>query len=66
MKLTPRELQVANLVAQGTTNYAISLGLRISVYTVRQHMKSIFKKTGAENRTHLAVMIVKGALNEHE
>lgn len=48
--LTPREAEVLLWVAQGKSNYDIATILGMSEKTVKQHMGSIFQKTGAESR----------------
>lgn len=52
--LTERELEVVRCVAEGLTNKEMAQRLFISRFTVENHLKSIFEKTGAENRTELA------------
>ena len=49
--LTPRELQVLSLVADGLANKAIAASLGISDETVKFHLASILGKLGASNRT---------------
>lgn len=49
--LTPRELQVLALVADGLANKAIASRLGVSDETVKFHLGSIFGKLGASNRT---------------
>jgi DNA-binding NarL/FixJ family response regulator len=49
--LTPRELEVLEVLAQGLSNRAIAARLAISEHTVKFHVSSIFGKLGAENRT---------------
>ena len=49
--LTPRELQVLALVADGLANKAIAASLGISDETVKFHLGSVFGKLGASNRT---------------
>ena len=49
-RLTPRELQVLVLVAEGKTDVEIAQDLRISVYTASNHVRHILRKTGAYNR----------------
>jgi DNA-binding NarL/FixJ family response regulator len=49
--LTPRELQVLELVAEGLGNRAIAERLGISDQTVKFHVASISGKLGAVNRT---------------
>ena len=49
--LTPRELQVLALVADGLANKAIAAQLGVSDETVKFHLGSVFGKLGASNRT---------------
>jgi DNA-binding NarL/FixJ family response regulator len=49
--LTPREIEVLHLVAQGKRNKEIARLLGISVDTVPNHLKSIFLKLGVSERT---------------
>lgn len=46
-RLTPRELEVLELVVEGLTNEQIAERLFISQYTVETHRKNLFRKTGA-------------------
>ncbi|WP_395657470.1 response regulator transcription factor [Nocardioides sp.] len=48
--LTPRELQVLALVADGLTAQAIGHRLRISPGTVRKHLEHVYEKTGCRDR----------------
>jgi DNA-binding CsgD family transcriptional regulator len=49
--LTPRELDVLALLAEGASNKAIARTLAISVHTVKFHVASLFDKLDAEGRT---------------
>jgi two-component system, NarL family, nitrate/nitrite response regulator NarL len=52
--LTPRELEVVELLAQGLPNKAIAARLGISDQTVKFHVGAICGKLGAANRTEAA------------
>lgn len=48
--LTPRELEIANLVAQDRSNKQIAKQLKISKWTVSTHLRRIFIKLQVDNR----------------
>ena len=48
--LTPRERQIACLVANGLVNKEIASTLAISEWTVSTHLRRIFAKLGVETR----------------
>jgi two-component system, NarL family, response regulator len=49
--LTPREVQVIDLVAQGMRNKEVGAALGISEDTAQVHMKNILSKLGVNDRT---------------
>lgn len=51
--LSPRELQIARLVADGSTNRAIASSLEISPWTVSTHMRRIFAKLDVTSRAEM-------------
>jgi DNA-binding NarL/FixJ family response regulator len=53
--LTPREQQVADLVANGMKNREIAETLQIATGTVKIHLMHIFEKTGIRDRFELAL-----------
>jgi DNA-binding CsgD family transcriptional regulator len=55
--LTPRELEIAVLVAAGHECKAIARRLRISFHTVRVHLGRIYAKLGLHKQTELAARI---------
>ena len=57
--LTPREIQIANLVAKGMTNANIARELWITNNTVKQALKRMFKKLNVSSRTAMVVKIIK-------
>ncbi len=54
--LTPRELQVTELVAQGLDNRQIAASLHLGEGTVRNLISLILQKLGLRNRTQLAIL----------
>lgn len=52
--LSPRELEVIQLVAQGMTNRSIAAELFLSEKTVARHLNNIFVKLGVSTRTAAA------------
>jgi DNA-binding CsgD family transcriptional regulator len=55
--LTPRELQIANLVAKGLTNKEIGLELWITHNSVKQALKRMFRKLEVSARTELVAKL---------
>jgi len=53
--LTPREVQVMELVERGFKNKDIGINLGIRTGTVKIHLKHIFEKTGIRGRYGLAI-----------
>lgn len=53
--LTPRELEVVQLLADGSSNKAIAVALGISEHTVKFHVNAIMTKLNAQSRTEAAV-----------
>jgi DNA-binding NarL/FixJ family response regulator len=53
--LTPRELEVLALLAEGLSNKAIAGRLGISDHTAKFHVNAILGKLGAENRSEAIV-----------
>lgn len=60
--LTPREVQVLELLAEGLPNKAIAARLRISDQTVKFHVSAIAGKLGAANRTDAVRRAVRRGL----
>jgi DNA-binding CsgD family transcriptional regulator/N-acetylneuraminic acid mutarotase len=64
--LTPREIEVLRLVAQGATNQQIAHKLVISINTVKVHLRNIFEKLGVESRTEATLCAIQEGLIELE
>ncbi|MBA7701321.1 hypothetical protein ES703_110056 [subsurface metagenome] len=50
-KLTPREVEILNLVRLGNSNRMIASRLGLSIGTIKSHLMTIFLRLGAMNRT---------------
>ena len=60
--LTPRELQVLALLAEGLSNRGIAARLHISDQTVKFHVASIMGKLGTANRVETVRLAVRRGL----
>jgi DNA-binding NarL/FixJ family response regulator len=57
--LTPGELDVLRLIAEGNANKQIAAQLSITEDTVKGRVKNILSKLGANDRTHAAMIGIK-------
>ena len=57
--LSPRELDVLRLIAQGQTNRQISQNLSVAVTTVKNHVQHIISKLDVSDRTQAAVKAIQ-------
>lgn len=60
--LTPRELEILTLVAQGNTNQEIADQLILSIKTVQAHRANVMDKLGLRDITHLVRFAIKHGL----
>jgi len=60
-RLTPRELEIAQLVAQGRTNAEIGTELWITENSVKQALKRMFRKLEISSRAELVAQIAAAA-----
>ncbi|HWC80106.1 MAG TPA: response regulator transcription factor [Pseudonocardiaceae bacterium] len=61
-RLSNREYQVLQLVADGLPNQAIAESLFVSVETVRTHIKSVLRKLEARDRAHAVAVAFRTGL----
>jgi DNA-binding NarL/FixJ family response regulator len=57
--LTPREIDVLRLIANGNANKEIAGKLSLTEETVKGHVKNIFTKLGVNDRTHAVTIGLK-------
>jgi DNA-binding NarL/FixJ family response regulator len=62
--LTPRELEVVKLVAEGSTSREIATALAISAKTVERHRANILEKLGMRDRVELTRYAIRRGLIE--
>jgi DNA-binding NarL/FixJ family response regulator len=53
-ELTPQELEIARLVAEGATNREAASALYLSPKTIEAHLSRIYRKLRVRSRTELA------------
>ncbi len=58
-RLTPRELQVAELVAEGLTNQAIASRLSVAPRTAEAHVENIRRKLQVRSRAQIATWVTR-------
>ncbi|PYX23699.1 MAG: DNA-binding response regulator [Acidobacteria bacterium] len=61
-ELTPREIEVLRMMAEGLGNKEIAARLGISDHTVKFHISSILAKTGASTRTEAVTLGIRMGL----
>ena len=64
--LTPRELEIVKLVAEGYTNQAIADRLTLSIKTVQSHRANVMEKLGLRDITHLVRFALRHGLIDAE
>ncbi|MGS0683858.1 helix-turn-helix transcriptional regulator [Nakamurella sp. GG22] len=61
-KLSPREVEVVRLVAEGLTNKAIGQRLSLSALTIKNHLARIGRKLDAGDRAHIVAIACRGGV----
>lgn len=62
LPLTPREIEVLALLAQGLDNTAIAERLVVTTRTVQNHVSAIYDKLGVDTRTQAALIAIRHGL----
>lgn len=60
--LSPRELEVLDLIVRGLSNKQIAYDLKISKETAKNHVKHIFEKLDVRNRTQAAIVAFRSGI----
>jgi DNA-binding NarL/FixJ family response regulator len=60
--LTPRELEILEMVAKGLTNKEIGRAFQVSHFTVRNHVRHIMAKLNVGDRTEAATLAIQNGL----
>jgi DNA-binding NarL/FixJ family response regulator len=55
VKLTPRELEVLQMISWGLTNAEAARRLHLTVHAIKFHLAAIYRRLGVANRTEAAV-----------
>ncbi len=58
-QLTPREMEVLQLLAQGLPNKRIADRLNVSDHTVKFHVNAILGKLGVQSRTEAVILATR-------
>jgi len=56
-QLSPRDLQIAEAIAQGKPNAAIAAELHLSVATIKSHVSAMLATLQLDNRVQLALLV---------
>ena len=64
VSLSPREQEIARLVAKGLPNKAIAAVLEISPWTVATHLRRVFGKLAVSSRAEMVARVLKEDLLE--
>ena len=58
-RLTHRETQILNYIAEGNSNKQIARILEISEQTIKNHVSSILRKLNANDRAHAVALAIR-------
>jgi DNA-binding CsgD family transcriptional regulator len=59
--LTPRELEVLQMISRGLTNAEAARRMQLSVHAIKFHLASIYRRLGVNNRTEAAVAYLRSS-----
>lgn len=58
LDLTPREVEILDLVARGLSNVGIAASIGVSPHTVRNHLHSAYAKLGVSSRMEAVALLL--------
>lgn len=64
-RLTPREMEVLQLVAEGQSAKQVALLLHIAPCTVERHIENVRLKTRTRNRAHMVAVVIQNGMLAH-
>jgi len=62
VRLSPREQEIARMVAEGYPNKTIAAVLEISCWTVGMHLRHVFAKLGVASRAAMVARVLRDGL----
>ncbi len=62
--LTDREIEILRLIVRGCSNAEIAMQLFVTVGTIKTHVRHVLNKLCVDDRTHAAVLALRGGLIE--
>jgi DNA-binding NarL/FixJ family response regulator len=66
IRLSPREVEIAGMVAEGYPNKTIAAKLQISSWTVSSYLRRVFVKLSVHTRTAMVVRLFeRGLIDDH-
>ena len=63
-RLTPRQLEVLRLLAEGKSNKQICRALNVAEGTIKNHLYALFRQIGVSNRTEAALWLARRVSGE--
>ena len=63
--LSPREMEIMELISHSMTNEEIANKLFLSPKTIKTHLRNIFEKAGIRNRVEAALLYARHTLMSH-
>jgi two-component system NarL family response regulator len=58
-ELTPREIEVLQMLAKGRSNKEIGVALHVTEETIKSHLRTLFSKLGVRDRTEAVISAVR-------